>query len=228
MQYKWLLFDTDNTLLDFDAAERVSLTEALAARNISVDETIQSVYHTINSAIWVQIERGEFDRENLNAVRFSRLAEHFGFELDAEETGRDFFAVMAKQRILIPGAEELCRDLAEAYSLHMITNGTAFIQHGRLDGLPMMDHFDGLFISQEVGAEKPSREFFDAVSAAIPNFSPKQALVIGDSLTSDIAGGIAAGIDTCWYNPKGKTAPAHCTPTYTVSDYGQLRRLLKI
>lgn len=228
MRYKWLLFDADNTLLDFDAAERVSLAEALAARNISVDETIQSVYHSINSAIWKQIERGEFDRENLNAVRFSRLAEHFGFTLDAEETGRDFFAVMAKQRTLIPGAEELCRDLAQTYELHMITNGTAFIQHGRLDGLPMMGYFSGLFISQEVGAEKPSREFFDAVSAAIPGFCPEQALVIGDSLTSDIAGGIAAGIDTCWYNPKGKTAPAHSIPTYTVSDYGQLRRLLNI
>lgn len=228
MRYKWLLFDADNTLLDFDAAERVALSEALAARNISADETIQSVYHTINSAIWEQIERGEFDRENLNAVRFSRLAEHFGFTLDAEATGRDFFAVMAKQRTLIPGAEELCRDLARVYELHMITNGTAFIQHGRLDGLPMMEYFSGLFISQEVGAEKPTLEFFDAVAAAIPGFSPEQALVIGDSLTSDIAGGIAAGIDTCWYNPKGKTAPAHRTPTYTVSDYGQLRRLLNI
>ncbi|MBQ2767601.1 MAG: YjjG family noncanonical pyrimidine nucleotidase [Clostridia bacterium] len=228
MNYTWLLFDADNTLLDFNAAERVSLISALSEQGIPVDETMISTYHTINSAIWKQIETGEFDRENLNAVRFSRLSEHFGFTCDVDRMGRSFFACMEQQKQLIDGALSLCQTLAERYSLYMITNGTARIQHGRLDGTPLLDCFDGMFISQEVGAEKPSVAFFDAVAGGIPGFSPESALVIGDSLSSDIAGGIAAGIDTCWYNPSKKSCPDHITPTYTVSDYTELRRLLSV
>ncbi|MBR6708321.1 MAG: YjjG family noncanonical pyrimidine nucleotidase [Clostridia bacterium] len=226
MKYKWLLFDADGTLLDFEKAERISLAEALKSQGIDADEKIISTYSEINAAIWREIERGTFERKNLNVVRFSRLAEYFGFTLDAARMGEEYFSLMSHQGHLIDGALELCRDLAQYYSLQMVTNGTDFIQHGRLDGTPLLACFSGLFISQEIGAEKPSTAFFDAVERAIPGFDRSRALVIGDSLTSDIAGGINAGIDTCWYNPKGKAAPAGIDITYTVADYAELRHLL--
>lgn len=225
-QYKWLLFDADGTLLDFPLAERTSLCEALAAQGIQANEEIIAAYSAINDAIWKQIEVGTFDRANLNAVRFSRLAERFGFVCDVERLGREYFAAMARQGQLIDGALDLCLALKARYGLFIITNGTASVQHGRLDGTPLLACMDGLFISQEIGAEKPSPAFFDAVAAAIPGFEREGALVIGDSLSSDIAGGIAAGIDTCWYNPSGKTAPENRTPTYTISSYDELRAML--
>lgn len=224
--YTWLLFDADGTLLDFEKAERCALCEALAAHGVAATEEIITTYSAINDAIWKKIETGEFDRANLNAVRFSQLAVRFGFTYDAEQLGHDYFASMATQGYLIDGALELCRTLKARYSLAIITNGTASVQHGRMDGTPLLACMDGFFISQEVGAEKPSPAFFDAVEAAIPGFDRARALVIGDSLSSDIAGGIAAGIDTCWYNPAGKTAPADRTPTYTVKSYDELRALL--
>ena len=226
--YTWLLFDADGTLLDFSMAERNALITALAAHGVTADEEIITTYSVINEAIWKQIETGEFDRADLNRVRFSRLAERYGFSYDPEQLGRDYFACMAEQRFLLDGALELCQTLKENYSLAIVTNGTASVQHGRLDGTPLLACMDGLFISQEIGAEKPSPAFFDAVAAAIPGFSRDRALVIGDSLTSDIAGGIAAGIDTCWYNPAGKAAPADRTPTYTVRSFDELRALLGV
>ncbi len=226
-QYKWLLFDADGTLLDFHLAERVSLCTALSAYGIDATGEIISAYSAINQAIWKKIELGQFDRAELNRVRFSQLAERFGFTYDAEEIGRKYFSLMETQGHLIDGALELCQDLRRTYSLSIITNGTANIQHGRMDGTPLLACMDGFFISQEIGAEKPSAAFFDAVAAAIPGFDRRGALVIGDSLSSDIAGGIAAGIDTCWYNPEGKAAPADCRPTYIVADYSALRRLLQ-
>lgn len=226
--YTWLLFDADGTLLDFEKAERSALIAALADHGVTADQAVITTYSAINDAVWKKIETGEFDRANLNRVRFSRLAERFGFTYDADQLGRDYFACMAKQGHLIDGALELCRALKAHYSLCIITNGTASVQHGRMDGTPLLACMDGFFISQELGAEKPSPAFFDAVAAAIPGFDRARALVIGDSLSSDIAGGIAAGIDTCWYNPAGKTAPAHRTPTYTVSNYDELRALLGV
>ncbi len=226
-RYQWLLFDADGTLLDFHLAERTSLRLALAAWGIEASEEIISAYSAINEAIWKKIELGEFDRADLNRVRFSRLAERFGFTYDPEALGREYFALMETQGHLIDGALALCRELQKDYSLSIITNGTAKIQHGRMDGTPLLACMNGFFISQEIGAEKPSKAFFDAVEKAFPSFDRTRALVIGDSLTSDIAGGIAAGIDTCWYNPTGKDAPEDCKPTYTVSDYDELRRILR-
>ncbi|MBR7185010.1 MAG: YjjG family noncanonical pyrimidine nucleotidase [Clostridia bacterium] len=226
--YTWLLFDADGTLLDFDLAERTALTETLAEYGITADESMLAVYSRINDAIWKQIEVGTFDRDQLNQVRFSRFAAEYGFVYDPEQVGETYFAHMARQNQLIDGALELCRALQEFYSLAIITNGTAFIQHSRLDNTPLLACMQHLFISQEVGAEKPSPAFFDVVAAAIPDFDRSRALVIGDSLTSDIAGGIAAGIDTCWYNPHGKAAPADRMPTYTVRNYNDLRTLLQI
>lgn len=226
--YTWLLFDADGTLLDFEKAERTALCEALAAHGIAANEEIISTYSTINDAIWKKIETGEFDRANLNSARFSQLAKRFGFNYQAEQLGHDYFASMATQGHLIDGALELCQALSSRYTLAIITNGTASVQHGRMDGTPLLACMNGFFISQEVGAEKPSPDFFAAVEAAIPGFDRARALVIGDSLSSDIAGGIAAGIDTCWYNPTGKAAPADRRPTYTVANYDELRALLGV
>lgn len=227
-RYTHLLFDADGTLLDFAAAERAALRDTLAVHGIAVTPDVAAAYHAINDAIWRQIETGEFDRANLNAARFGRLAERYGFTYDPVALGDEYFSHMAQNGQLIEGALALCRDLARRYTLAIVTNGTARVQHGRLDGTPLMETMSYCFISEEIGAEKPSPAFFAAVAAAIPDFAPETALVIGDSLSSDIAGGIAAGIDTVWYNPAGKSAPAHCTPTYTVSDYAALRTLLHI
>lgn len=225
-RYTHLLFDADGTLLDFAAAERAALRDTLAGHGITVTPELAADYHAINDAIWKQIETGAFDRANLNAARFGRLAERHGFTYDPVALGEEYFSNMAKNGQLIEGALVLCQELACNYTLAIVTNGTARVQHGRLDGTPLMETMSYCFISEEIGAEKPSPAFFDAVAAAIPGFDRATALVIGDSLSSDIAGGIAAGIDTVWYNPAAKSAPAGRIPTYTVADYGELRALL--
>lgn len=227
-KYKWLLLDADDTLLDFKRAEHDALTETLKEAGISADGETVGRYSRINDALWKALERGEVTKARLRTLRFERFFSDMGFSADPEITARRYETHLSEKSYLIPGAEEICRELAKKYGLYVITNGIAFIQHSRIEHSGLCPYLNGLFISEEVGAEKPKKDFFDYVCARIEGFDPRFALVVGDSLTSDISGGLAYGMDTCWVNAFGKPLPAGIDVTYVIRDISELPGLLEL
>ncbi|MBR6727419.1 MAG: YjjG family noncanonical pyrimidine nucleotidase [Clostridia bacterium] len=215
-QYRTILFDADNTLFDFFRSERGALTDALRRLGVVPSEDMIATYSAINDGMWKRLERGEITKSELRVARFYEFCRHFSLSLDAPTLANVYMEQLSAKGYLMDGALEVCTALAKRCRLYIITNGIASIQHGRFDRSPLMPLFQGLFISDELGCDKPSKAYFDAVAAAIPDFDPVTTLVVGDSLTSDIAGGIGAGLDTCWLNANGRTAPAEMPITYTI------------
>lgn len=215
-RYRTVLFDADQTLLDFKKSECAALCEALAAMGVTADENMLKRYSEINSATWKRLERGEITKTELRTVRFAEFCDFYSISLDVEVLAERYLASLATKRFLMDGALEVCRTIASSCRLYIITNGIASVQHGRLDPSPIRPYFQELFISDELGAEKPDSAFFDKVIEKIPDFDPADTLVVGDSLSSDIRGGIGAGLDTCWLNPNDAKTPSDMTITYII------------
>lgn len=215
-KYEFLLLDADETLFDFARCERDALLDALRDAGITPNEEMIATYSEINDGFWKMLERGEIGKSELRVARFESFCRHYGFQVDVPRLAVGYTDALSTKGFLISGALEVCRELAAHCKLYIITNGIATVQRGRFEPSPLRELVQELFISEELGAEKPNSAYFEAVAAKIPNFDRKKALVVGDSLSSDMRGGVYAGIDTCWYNPKGKSAPADLPITYTV------------
>lgn len=226
MAYRIALFDADNTLLDFTRSEHEALCACLSARGISVDGDTVGLYSRINDGYWKRLERGLTTRERLKVDRFVDFFAELGYDGDPGRMAEDYLAELSERRFLVDGALELIQGLHGRCRLYVITNGTASVQRSRFGKGPLAPYFEASFISEELGCAKPDPAFFRQVAARIPDFDPQETLVIGDSLTSDIEGGIRAGLDTCWYNPSGKVPPLGMPITYTVSSLHQIGPIL--
>ena len=228
MAYSILLMDADETLLDFRKSEGFALQTALAGHGITMTADIHDRYHEINRVLWQRLERGEIERARLKVQRFEELFAYLGVaHLDAAAFNAEYMTILGTKGFMLDGALELLAELSQHYTVYIITNGSASVQHVRLADSGMLPFVKDVFISEEIGADKPSPAFFEPVLAAIGNPDKRELLVIGDSLTSDIRGGNNVGIDTCWYAPHGEEAPADITPTVTVRSYDELRKFLQ-
>lgn len=226
MSYRIALFDADNTLLDFTRAEHDALCACLAARGLPTDEATVSSYSAINDGHWKRLELGLTTRDRLKTERFEDFFSSMGYEGDPVLMARDYEATLGKQTCILDGALELIQALYGKCALYIVTNGITAVQQSRFGGCALAPYFDRSFISEQIGCAKPEKRFFDLVAAEIPGFDPREVLVIGDSLSSDIQGGINAGLDTCWFNPKGKPAPADMPITYTVSRLSEIKAII--
>lgn len=226
MKYKILLFDADHTIFDFKTSEYFALKEALEELGLPSNEGCIERYSEINMRYWKMLERGEIDKKSLLLARFVEFAREYGFEEKAPALSDLYMSNLSHKAHLFEGAQEMLSTLSQNYRMFIITNGLKSTQDGRFAISPITKYFEKIFISEVVGAEKPSREFFDAVEKSIEGYERTSALVIGDSLSSDIKGAIGAGIDSCWFNPEGKNAPDGWDITYTVSSYEEILRLL--
>lgn len=227
-RYQFVLFDADNTLFDFDLAEHKALVKSLAHWGYPTDEATQQTYLAINRALWAGFDRGEVSREELVIRRFARLQEKLGGRRDPAEMNRFYLTALGEGSDLLPGAEELCRALAPHCILAIVTNGLALAQRSRFAGSALSDVIGHVFISEAMGCQKPQKEYFDKVCAALNITDRTRAVVVGDNLHSDILGGINAGIDTIWYDPKGRPGSADIVPTHRAADFDALRALLLI
>ncbi len=221
-KYEYLLLDADNTLFDFDRAEVAAFTECCREFGLPYSDEFFARYIEINIDLWRRLESGEITRDELKYQRFARL---IGDGEEARRVSLGYIDILGRQAFLFDGAAELCSRLAEKYKLYIITNGIASVQHGRIDPSPIAPLLDGLFISEEIGAQKPEGAFFDYVMNAVGDGDGRKYLVIGDSLTSDIAGAEAAGLDCVWMNIKNEDAGEH-SPTYTVTKLDELYPIL--
>ncbi len=228
LSYDILLMDADETLLDFCRSERYALQTTLAAHGVDMTDAMQEAYHDINRLLWEQLERGEITRDRLKVERFERFLATIDLKMDAAAFNTAYMQAIGTKGFVFDGAVELLQILSKHYRISIITNGTASVQHTRFADSGLLDYIDDLFISEEIGADKPSTVFFDRVCESLGNPDRSRLLVIGDSLTSDIRGGIQSGIDTCWYNPSQKDCPAALTPAVQVASYAQLLAFLGV
>lgn len=223
---EFLFLDLDDTILDFHKAERLAVSKTIRDFGVEPTEEILSRYHVINKAHWEKLERGEITREEVLVNRFAVLFRELGKDVDPTACARAYEGNLSQGHYFLPGAEEAVKSLHEKYRLFLASNGTARVQQGRLTSAGLYPYFEKVFISQEIGFNKPSREYFDACFARIPGFEPGKAIMVGDSLTSDILGGINAGLTTVWVNPEGKPWGS-IRPDYEIKALSQLEELLK-
>ena len=227
MLYKTLLFDLDSTVWDFHSAEHYSLTTLLENQGVSDIASYIDVYIPMNRAMWRSLEKNEITREELVETRFAKLFDHFGLDKDGRQLANEYEAIISTQGQAIEGAEEMLHKLSLAgYDLYGATNGITTIQKGRMEHSPVTKYFKKVFISEELKVAKPSPLFFERVAKDIPDFDKDTAVMIGDSLTADIQGGINAGIDTIWVNLAKKENRTMIKPTVEVRSYAELLEFL--
>ena len=227
-RYQTLLFDADMTLFDFDAAEREAFGVVMKAHGIHFTEEDYRRYQSINAALWEEFNRGEVTQEFLQTERYFRFLSTMG-DYDREmgkACNHAYLYALGECPQLLDGAEDFCREIAKDFDCYLITNGLSIAQRGRFGRSSIKPYFKGIFISEEIGYQKPRKEYFDEVFRVIGEERRENALIIGDSLSSDIAGGRNTGIDTVWFNPKKKENRSDILPTYEVSGYDELYTLL--
>lgn len=215
-RYRYLLFDADGTLFDFDRSEREALKRAFDQHHLPFDEKIHFLYHVINQSLWEELEQGFIDKDRLQIERFRRLLDQTGLMEDPEKINETYLAALGQCNFLMDGALQVCAELRKDHHLAIITNGLARVQYPRFYQSAIAAYFSRLFVSEEIGHQKPKREFFDRVLQNLQVKDKSQVLVIGDSLTADIEGGLRAGLDTCWYNPERRPKREDICPTYEI------------
>ena len=201
---EFLFLDLDDTILDFHKAERIALSKTIRAFGVEPTEEVLSRYHAINKWHWEQLELGKLTRDEVLRNRFLVLFQEFGLTVDPELCARTYEGNLSIGHYFLPGAQEALERLSKKYRLFLASNGTASVQHSRMTSANLYRFFEGIFISQEIGHNKPSPDYFEACFARIPGFHRAKAMIVGDSLTSDIRGGLQAGIHTVWVNPDHK------------------------
>ena len=221
-----VLFDLDDTLFDFHKAEKIALTKTLVHFGIDPTEETLALYSAINAAHWKRLELGEISREEVKVGRYRELFKTIGVECDPVKATAYYESMLAIGHYFMPGAPELLEELYGKYRLYIVSNGTAKVQEGRIGSSGIAKYMDGIFISQILGANKPDKQFFDICFAEIPDFSLSETVIIGDSLSSDIKGGINAGITTVWFNPKGIENDNDIKPDYTIKELSEVPGLL--
>ena len=225
--YYCILFDADNTLLNFDAAESKALAETLVNYGIEPDaETVQT-YRTINEELWRQLEKGQLRREKLMSERFTRFLKAIDAAGDGAEMNRYYLEQLSIHPDLAsPEVLDVLRELSEVATLAVVTNGFQKVQSRRLAESGVENFLEDVFVSEKMDAEKPNRKIFDAALRALGVENREHVLMVGDSLTGDVQGGINAGLDTCWFNPHHQENPGKILPTYEISSLEELYPLV--
>ena len=224
---EFLFLDLDDTILDFHKAERIAIEKTFRAHGLDPTPAVTDRYSAVNLLHWQMLERGELTREQVLVRRFETLFAELGIQADPAAVQATYEHNLAIGHYFLPGAEEAVAALSKKYRLFLASNGTAKVQAGRLTSANLYRFFEKVFVSQEIGHNKPSSAYFDACFAQIPGFDKGKAMMVGDSLTSDMRGGCNAGILTCWVNPKHKPRDPEIHVDYEIEALSQLEALLE-
>lgn len=223
----FVLMDLDDTILDFHKAEAIAIEKTFTQLGAEATPELISRYSEINQRQWERLELGEIDRRQALTGRFEILFEELGMGLDGQQAQDLYEELLSIGHWFMPGAEELLRTLYGKYRLFIVSNGTAAVQQGRLKSSGIGRYFEHIFISEDIGATKPAKGFFDICAANIPGFDRGRAIIVGDSLTSDIRGGINSGIRTCWYNPRRLPPRSDIPADHEIHELAELPPLLE-
>ena len=226
MPYDTILFDLDHTLLDSDESERLAYAHVMANAGLDDADAHLTTYVTINRAMWKAVERGELQPSEVRHRRFEEFNATIGLDADPEAMAVEFVWALGAHGDLYPGVEQLLASCAARASLGLVTNGLSEVQRSRVSRLGIADYFDTIVISSEVGVTKPRPDIFELAFEQLGRPPKESAVMVGDSLTSDIAGGRNYGIDTCWYNPHANRVESGGEPTHQAVTIADLLRIL--
>lgn len=227
MKYKLVIFDADETLFDFSKSEKYALEHAIKDHSIDYSEDYHlPLYKKINIAIWQEFERGEITQKELKVERFRRFLNEINDNSDAFSFGESFMDHLAQASFLYNGVEQLVEDLSKSHRLVFITNGLTRVQKHRVRKSVIAHYFERVIISEEIGYAKPNPMIFIEGLKGLELPSKREMVIVGDSLTSDIPGGINYGIDTIWYNPYKKPNQSPHIPTHEIDSLEKLYNIL--
>ena len=229
-KYTTLLFDADDTLLDFRKDERQALEKTMKHYGVPVTEENIKIYSDINQGMWKQLERGEITKPELKRTRFKKFFEAIGFECDEEPltVNEHYLSLLGEGGNTLEGAVDTVKKLYEdGNELYIITNGIAATQAKRLNRSGLLPYINEVFVSETIGYQKPRKEYFDAVLNNIKEKDKEKILVIGDSLTSDIQGAMNASLPCCWLNRYGKELPDEYKVDYVIEDVREVFGVIK-
>ena len=223
---KYVFLDLDDTLFDFHKAEAAALSEMLLQFGITPTESVIERYSEINLSQWKLLELKKKTREEVLIDRFAIFFSEMGLSIQPKDAREIYESALSKMHFYIDDAPELLESLFGKYKLYLASNGTLSVQTKRIGASGIAKYFDGIFISQEIGHDKPSQKYFEECFSRIEGFSRENAIIIGDSLSSDIQGGINAKIKTCLYNPKNKTVTGEISPDFIIKELTEIPKLL--
>ena len=224
--FEYLFLDLDDTILDFHKAEHIAIGRVMAEFGVDPTEERRARYSQINKWHWHQLELGTMTRDEVLEGRFAAFFAELGIDIDRYAVARLYEEYLSQGHWFLPGAEEAVESLSKKYRLFLASNGTASVQKGRMTSANLYRFFETCFVSQEIGHNKPSLDYFNACFASIADFDPEKAMIVGDSLSSDIQGGINAGIKTVWVNP-GHADCGDIRPDHQIEALHQLEKLLE-
>ena len=222
-----ILFDLDDTILDFKKAEERALSRSLEELGLPVSSEILQRYSVVNLEHWERLERREITRQQVLKGRFEQLFSEYGIQADPDAMQSRYENNLSEGHFFVAGAQELLKELQGKYRLFLVSNGTASVQEGRLKSAGISRYFEQIFISENLGVNKPSAEYFEACFQRIPYFDRSRTLIVGDSLTSDILGGKNAGIRTCWFNLRNRPEREDILPDEKICSLMDLPPLLE-
>jgi len=228
MNYKWLLFDVDSTLFDYDKAEKNALQETCCQFDLDYNTKVLGVYRKINNKIWSDFEKGKITPKQIKVRRFPMLFEKLNIESDPKAFNDIFLKNLSEGLHLIEGAEEVLKALNEKYKIALITNGLQSVQRPRITRSVICKYISQITISEEVGVSKPDKKIFDIAFQRMNYPTRQEVLMIGDNLTSDIKGGNDYGIDTCWFNPEKINCDSGLQIKYEIEKLTELLNILEV
>lgn len=229
MKYDLIIFDADETLYDFKKSEKTALESTMCDFNLDYDEEYHlEIYKEINSAVWKELEKGLITQKELNVLRFQRMLERLGKELDAVDVANNYIKHLSHASFLYEESLDLVKNLSKLYRLAIVSNGLKEVQDRRLRKSPISGYFEAIIISEEVGLAKPDPAIFELLFDQISFKDKRRALIVGDSLSSDIQGGLRFGIDTCWYHAGSAANGTEISPTYEIERLEELYQILSV
>jgi len=226
MKYEWLLFDLDNTLLDFHVSEHYALKQVLQTVGLTFNEQYLNIYEKINRQCWDDFEAGILPQAAINQTRFGQFLTALDLpHINSNKFGNYFLEQLSEKAVFMEGGKALLETVHSQYQLGIITNGLKQVQRPKLIKSNLANYFEVIVVSDEIGISKPQSAIFDHAFKEITPPAKDKILMIGDSLHSDIQGGNNYGIDTCWYNFKNKSNDTEIKPTYTINHLEELKTL---
>jgi YjjG family noncanonical pyrimidine nucleotidase len=228
MKYKWVLFDLDETLFDFQGSSKMALREVFYELGLNDNENTYNDYYTINSSVWRQLQEGTITAIQLKSLRWQKFLDKFGLDYNPEDLNEFYLDSLIEYTVLIPGAVDLLKALFSYLRMAIVTNGLERVQKARLKIGKLEGFFEHLIISEEIGVAKPQKAFFDFTFEKCGHPNIDEVILIGDGLSSDIKGAHDYGVDSIWYNPNNATNETGIKPTFEISDLHEVIKIIMV